>query len=170
MSRYFLIAPTALHTMTHNLDHVDLRLLAALRDTLRPTHSAIARLVNIARGTVYSRLERLEADGIITGYQPKLDPRQAGFDVVAFATLEISQGTHDATTAALASIPEVLEIHTITGVGDLLCRIVAHSNDHLHQILQTVTSIPTVSRSSSQLALATPHRRELVDLLLAEQS
>ena len=158
------------NNMPYSLDQTDRRLLASVRDTLRPAHSAVARATGLARGTVYARLERLERRGVIEGYQPRIDPRAAGFDVIAFATLEISQGTHDPTTNALATIPEILEIHTITGEGDLLCRIVAHSNDHLHQILQTVTSIPTVTRTSSQLALATPLRREVVDVLATEST
>src|SRR5215203_293636 len=56
--------------------------------------------------------------------------RQAlGFPVMAFLTLEIRQeaaehGGHDAVARHLATIPEVLEAHTITGAGDLFARVV----------------------------------------------
>lgn len=121
-------------------------------------------MVGIARGTLYSRLDRLTEAGVITGYGPDVDARGAGFGVLAFCTLEIQQGTHDETVHALAAIPEMLEIHTVTGVGDLLCRIVARSNDDLHDILMRVTAVPTVLRSQTQLALATSHQRHVVDL------
>ena len=67
--------------------------------------------------------------------------------------------------AALAEIDEVLEIHTITGDVDLLCKVVARSNDHLHEIVLAITSLPPVRHSQTQLALHTSHRRGLVDVL-----
>jgi DNA-binding Lrp family transcriptional regulator len=153
--------------MARPLDDIDLRLLAALRDDPRVSHSVLARRVGIARGTVYSRLDRLRTEGVVVGFGPDVDAARAGLGVLAFTTLEIRQGRHDETTAALGEIVEVVEIHTITGRGDLLCRIVARSNDHLHDVLQRITALPTVARSESQLALATVHRRTIVDVLLA---
>lgn len=150
---------------TNELDAIDRRLIRAMRDHPRAALAETARTVGIARGTVYSRLDRLERNGVITGYGPDVHPERAGFDVLAFCTLEIAQGTHDATTAALAAIPEILEIHTVTGVGDLLCRVVARSNDHLHDVLQQITSIATVDRSQTQLSLHTSQHKTLADII-----
>jgi len=156
--------------MTRPLDRTDLGLLAALRSNPKASHAELARDVGIARGTVYSRLDRLEAEGVIAGYGPDIDATRAGLGVLAFTTLEISQGSHDETVRALAAIIEVIEVNTVTGSGDLLCRIVARSNDHLHDILQRVADVATVQRSQSQLALATAHRRSVIDVVLATRS
>lgn len=152
------------NTLPTDLDDIDRGILRALRRRPRASLTDVAAGVGIARGTLYSRLDRLTRAGVITGYGPDIDPRVAGYGVLAYCTLEIQQGTHDETVRALADIPEMLEIHTITGPGDLLCRIVARSNDDLHEILQRVTSVPTVRRSQTQLALATSHQRHLADL------
>lgn len=148
---------------TEHLDATDVALLRALRASPRASVARIARETGLARGTVYARIERLEADGIIVGWGPELDSRALGFDVLAFCTLQIAQGAHDETIAALAEIPEVTEIHTVTGDGDLLVRVVARSNDHLHDVLMAVTSLPPVRHSHTQLALSTGHRRPLID-------
>ena len=153
--------------MARTLDSTDLRLLEALRDSPRASHAELARLVDIARGTVYSRLGRLEAEGVIASYVPTLDAVHAGFGVLAFTTLEINQGSHDQTTEALSEIVEIVEIHTVTGPGDLLCRILARSNDHLHDVLQQVTAVPTVSRCQSHLALSSSLSKPVIDVLLA---
>ena len=71
--------------------------------------------VGIARGTVYSRIDRLEREGVVTGYGPDIDVVRAGLSVLAFTVLEIAQGSHDSTIAALVDIHEIVEIHTITG-------------------------------------------------------
>jgi DNA-binding Lrp family transcriptional regulator len=156
-----------LNTVSRPLDATDLRLLQSLRRSPHASVSDVAATVGIARGTVYSRIERLERERVITGYGPDVDPVRAGLTVLAFTTLEIAQGSHAATTASLAALPELVEIHTVTGPGDLLCRIVARSNDHLHDVLQRITAIETVVRSETHLALATTHQRHVVDTMLA---
>ena len=158
---------TKLNTVIRPLDDIDLRLLDTLR---RRPHAAVTEMagtVGIARGTVYSRIERLERERVITGYGPDVDPVLAGLSVLAFTVLEITQGTHDSTVSALVDIDEIVEIHTITGQGDLLCRILARSNDHLHEVLQLIAAIDTVARSQTQLALSTAHQRNVLDVLLS---
>lgn len=151
--------------MRRELDDLDRRLITALDADPGISHARLARDLDIDRGTVYSRLDRLEREGVISGYGPEIDPTAAGFDVLAFCTLEIAQGTHEATTRAIGTIDEVVEIHTVTGPGDLLVRVVARSNDHLHEVLQRITHIPSVLRSQSQLALATSLSRSVVHLV-----
>jgi len=119
----------------------------------------------VARGTALSRLRRLEDEGIIRGYGPDLDGAQIGYAVTSFTTLEIFQNTLAATLSQLEEIPEVMEVHTVTGTGDLLCRVVAQSNDHLHEVIQRIVAIPEVARSSSDLCLTTALRRDLADLI-----
>ena len=120
--------------MAQPLDDTDRTILRTLRQHPRASVTEIARRAGLARGTLYARLERMERDGVIVGWGPELDTRAAGYDVVAFVSLQIAQGAHDETIGALAEIDEVLEIHTITGDVDLLCKVVARSNDHLHEL------------------------------------
>ncbi|MGZ4770453.1 MAG: Lrp/AsnC family transcriptional regulator, partial [Ilumatobacteraceae bacterium] len=129
------------------LDALDRRLIGRLRAAPHSTVSELARVLDCARGTVLTRLRRLEERRVIVGYGPDIDAASAGLGVLAFTTLAISQGSHNRVVAHLRTIPEILEIHTVTGSGDLHVRIVARSNDHLHSILQRVVSSPDVSRT-----------------------
>ena len=54
----------------------------------------------------------------------------------------------------LASIPEVLEAFTITGAGDMWCRVVARSNADLQRVIDAVLSDAGIVRSSTVIALA----------------
>ena len=115
-----------------------------------------SRRLGVARGTVQARLERLQRDGVVTGFGPDLDPGALGYTVTAFVTLEIVQGHgHDAVAAHLATIPEVLEAHTISGAADMMCRVVARSNADLQRVLDLVVADPSINRSSTTIALAT---------------
>jgi DNA-binding Lrp family transcriptional regulator len=152
------------------LDDADERLITGMRRQPRASITNLARMTGMARGTVQSRLDRLHERGVITGHGPELAAPTIGYSVVAFATLSINQGGHDALIERLATVAEVLEVHVITGSGDLLCRIAARSNDHLHELIQLIVAMPEVSRTDTQLALASPISRTLADLLVTRTS
>jgi DNA-binding Lrp family transcriptional regulator len=138
------------------VDDLDVRLLELFAADPRIGVLEASRRLGVARGTVQARLERLQREGVITGFGPDLDPRALGFAVTAFVTLEIVQGHgHDAVAAHLATIPEVLEAHTISGAADMMCRVVARSNADLQRVLDLVVADPSINRSSTTIALAT---------------
>ena len=125
-----------------------------------------ARRLGVARGTAQARLDRLQARGVITGFGPDLDPGALGFVVSAFVTLEIAQGAgRDGVVAHLSRIPQVLQVHTVTGQGDLLCRIVARSNADLQRVIDTVVAHPDIRRTATVIALATPIPYRVVPLV-----
>ena len=147
--------------MLSAMDDLDRRLVTALPGVTRPGVLELSRRLGIARGTVQARLDRLQAGGVLAGFGPYLDLRALGFTVLAFTTLEIAQGQETAVIDSLAGIPEVIEVHKTTGPGDLLCRIVARTNEHLHDVLERVLATPGITRTTSALALASPVQRPL---------
>ena len=149
------------------LDDIDRRIIGVLRRQPRSGVSEMARLTGLARGTVHDRIRRLEARRVIVGYGPDIEPREAGLGVCAFTTLTIAQGAHETTLRALAEVREVLEIHTVTGRGDLLVKIVAATNDNLHETLQRIAAIDAVRRTETLLALHTTLVRNVADLVAA---
>jgi len=113
----------------------------------------LARQLEVARGTVQARMEKLQQRGVVTGYGPDIDLRSIGFDVVAFVTLEIAQGALESVVSHLATIPEVLEVHTTTGPGDLLCRVVAPTNADLQPLIGRMLASGGIARTTTQIAL-----------------
>jgi DNA-binding Lrp family transcriptional regulator len=126
-----------------------------------------SRRLRLARGTVQARLDKLASRGIVTGWGPQVDTSALGFPVTAFVTLEIAQSGHDAIGTRLASIPEVLEVHTITGNGDLLCRVVARSNADLQRVIDQVVATEGIGRTSTVIALATQVGHRVLPLVNA---
>ncbi|MGN6607447.1 MAG: Lrp/AsnC family transcriptional regulator [Jatrophihabitans sp.] len=138
------------------IDDLDARLLRALDEAPRVGVLELSRRLGVARATVQSRLDRLVERGVIASFAPHLDPEALGFAVTAFVTLEIRQGRGQDVLAHLREIPEVLEVHTITGQGDMLCRLVARSNAELQHVLDRVTQYPEIVRTSTVIALSKP--------------
>ncbi len=135
------------------LDHLDRRLLLCLAEHPRAGVMELARKLAVARGTVQARMEKLQQRGVITGYGPDIDLRSIGYGVVAFVTLEISQGALETVVAHLSTLPEVLEVHTTTGPGDLLCRVVAPTNADLQPLIARMLSTGGIERTTTQIAL-----------------
>jgi len=137
------------------IDDLDARLIDLLAAEPRLGILECARRLHAARGTVQARLDKLVARGVVRGFGPDVAPAAIGYGVTAFVTLEISQRLgHDAVAAHLAAIPEVLEAHTITGDGDLLCRVVPRDNTDLQRVIDQVVAYEGIARASTNIALA----------------
>ena len=152
------------------IDQLDGRIIVLLAREPRTGVLEMSRRLGVARGTVQARLDRMARDGVIEGWGPQLSPAAMGYTVTAFATLEIRQAPatgpgHDAVAAHLASIPEVLEAHTITGAGDVFARIVARSNADLQRVIDRLVDFEGIVRTSTVIALATQIPSRVLPLL-----
>jgi DNA-binding Lrp family transcriptional regulator len=128
----------------------------------------VSRRLSVARGTVQARLDRMHASGAVTGYGPDVDPAAIGYGVTAFVTLEIRQaGGHDQVAERLALIPEILEVHTITGAADMLCRVVGRTNADLQRVIDAIVATAGVVRAATVIALDTPLRYRVLPLARA---
>src|SRR5947209_17827880 len=140
--------------VTRVLDELDARLLAALEETPRAGILELARQLGVARGTVQARLDKLQARGVVRGFGPHLDMPAMGYGVLAFTTLEIAQGRLVDVVEHLRDIPEVLEAQATTGPGDLHCRVVARTNEHLQQVVNRMLEVQGIDRTSTVIALS----------------
>ena len=138
------------------IDDLDARLIALL--TAQPSIGVLgaSRELSVARGTVQARLDRLRTKGVIRTLAPTVDPGSLGYPVTALCTLEIRQRLgHQAVVDHLTAIPEVLEIHSTTGAGDLIIRIVATDNADLVRVIDEIIDDTHVVRASTSVCLVT---------------
>jgi DNA-binding Lrp family transcriptional regulator len=151
-----------------SIDALDAAIVQLFAEEPRIGVLEASRRLEVARGTVQARLDRLETSGVVRSWGPELDPAALGYPVTAFVTLEIRQGGgHDPVSDHLALIPEVLEVHTVTGPGDLWCRVVARSNPDLQRVLDTVVTHPGIERSATMIALAGQISHRVLPLVAA---
>lgn len=136
------------------IDELDGRLLAALAARPRAGVLEVARRLGVARGTVQARLDKLLRRGVVTGFGPDIDPVALGYEVEAFTTIDIAQGRLGDVVEHLRAIPEVLEAHSISGPGDLHCRVVARTNAHLQEVINHILEVDGIARTSTVIALS----------------
>jgi DNA-binding Lrp family transcriptional regulator len=135
------------------MDALDARILLALDDDPDATSLALARQLGIARNTLHARVSRLQATGAIREYSRRVDPAALGRGLVAFISVALSQTTGHRATAALRAVPEVIEMHAITGEADLLLKVVARDTADLHRITGELLAVPDVVRTGTVVSL-----------------
>lgn len=136
-------------------DQTDIHLLLAMTQQPRATAVALAEQTGLSRNTVQARLLRLE-DALDT-FERRIPPRALGYPLAALVTMVVTQQRLDEVAAALADVPEVLQVHGISGQPDLFAQVVAEDADDLYRIAGQMLAIPGVERTSTALVM-----RELV--------
>lgn len=142
------------------IDQLDAGIIEMLHEEPRIGILELSRRLGVARGTAQSRLNKMLERGVVVGFGPDIDLAAIGYGVMAFTTIEVVQGRIAEVINPLQRIPEVLEVHSIAGQGDLLIRLAARSNEDLMDLLERILTIPQVARTSTAIALAgqIPHR------------
>jgi DNA-binding Lrp family transcriptional regulator len=142
----------------HRIDPTDARLLLALAGQPRATAIALTGQTGLSRNTVQARLARLEDQGVLDSFERQIPPAILGYPLAAYITTQVTQRRLDEVAAALASIPEVLQVDGISGETDLLVHVAAADADDLYRIAGLVLAIPGVERTNTALVM-----RELVN-------
>jgi DNA-binding Lrp family transcriptional regulator len=137
-------------------DPTDVRLLLALVERPRATAIALTGQTGLSRNTVTARLAKLEQQGVLDSFERQIP--MLGYPLTAFITTQVTQRRLDEVAAALADIPEVLQVHGISGQIDLLVHVVAADADDLYRIAGQILAIPGVERTNTALVM-----RELVN-------
>ena len=143
------------------LDGIDRCLLAALMEDGRMPLSEIARRAGVAPATIHERLAKLRRTGVIQKFSARLNARALGYTVTALVHLRTSLAENvPQTVAELEAIPEVEEIHVITGEYDLWVKVRARDSAHLQELLvQRIHRVTGFVRSATEICLTTPLER-----------
>ncbi|WP_273735402.1 Lrp/AsnC family transcriptional regulator [Mycolicibacterium septicum] len=144
-----------------SVDDIDTRILRALVADPRASVVALAEVTGLARNTIHTRLARLEAGGVLQTFERRIDPAALGYPLTAFIMVAVTQRKLAKIGADLERIPEVLEVHGLSGVTDLLVHIVARGADDLYRVAGRILDIDGVEKTTTGLVM-----RRLVDYRL----
>ncbi|MGC0252426.1 Lrp/AsnC family transcriptional regulator [Pseudactinotalea sp. Z1748] len=134
-------------------DRIDAMLLRALIDDPDATISALSHTTRLARNTVRSRRDRYAQDGTLRSFERRIDPRFLGYPLSAYIVTKVTQRKLDSVAATLATIDEVVEVHGLSGITDLLIHVVARDADDLYRIAGRILDVDGVKRTSTGLVM-----------------
>ena len=137
------------------MDDTDRRLIALLRENARFPVATLARLLKVSRGTVQNRIDRLSADGVISGFTVRVKPDAEPQRVRAITMLAIDGEHAAAVLKSLRGMPEVQALHTTNGRWDIVVELGVDSLEAFDQALQHMRLIKRISSSETSLLLST---------------
>lgn len=135
------------------LDALDRRLLAELAKDHRATVVALADRLSLSRNTVQARLARLEREGALLDFERSINPAALGYPLAAFVAVHVEQKVLAAVVTALAEIPEVVQVHGLSGAVDLLAHVVCRDASDLFRIDGAILAIAGVQRTETSLSM-----------------
>jgi Lrp/AsnC family transcriptional regulator, leucine-responsive regulatory protein len=116
------IGKDAMNAPKVRLDRTDRKILEALQEDARLSSAELAERVALTTSPCWRRVKRLEEEGVITGYQAKVDPARLGYQVTAIVhvSLDLKGALHlqaferagAFAEANINSLPYVKEIYT----------------------------------------------------------
>ncbi len=147
------------------MDEIDRKILSLIQADGRRTHADLAATVGLSVSAANDRLRKLQAGGVIRGYEARLSPAALGLDICAFVEVLIERPEQEAAfLEAVTALSEVLECHHITGDYSYLLKIRARDMTHLERLVtDSIKSVPGAVRSNTVLALSTAKETLAVD-------
>ncbi len=136
-------------------DEIDEKILTIIQQDARASNAEIARQLGMAPSAIFERIRKLEARGVIEGYETRLNPRALNAGLLAFVFVrdEAAYGTLE-TGAALAAIPEVQEVHNVAGEDCYLVKVRVADTDALARLLrERFGAIPSIRSTRTTIVL-----------------
>jgi DNA-binding Lrp family transcriptional regulator len=138
-----------------DLDGTDLEIIDALLKDGRRTLADIGKTVSLSAPAVKRRVDRLEDDGVITGYTARIDHAKLGRTIEAFTELRFAGKTKVADIAGVAAdLPEVEAVHTIAGDPDALVHLRVRDVADLTRVIDLLRRSGRVTGTKTLIVLA----------------
>ena len=122
--------------MSRDLDQTDWRIIAELQRDGKLSYNQLARRVNLSSPAVAERVRRLEQSGVIAGYQARIDPARAGLPLTAFIQMRCALTRCLLKTTTADDLPEIVEIHKLSGNFCTMLKVRVASMSHLEGLLE----------------------------------
>jgi Lrp/AsnC family transcriptional regulator len=109
------------------MDAIDRKILAVVQEDASLSVAEIGQRVGLSSTPCWKRLQRLEADGVITRRVALVDPERIGLGITVFVSVETGDHSQDwleRFADVVGDMPEVMEFYRMAGDVDYMLRVV----------------------------------------------
>lgn len=145
------------------MDKIDNELIRLLQENGRYSLKQLAEKVYLSSPAVSSRLEKLENDGIIIGYQVEVDPIKLGYHITAFINLEMAPVKKPMFYPFIEKCPNVIECNCVTGTYSMLIKVAFPSTMELDTF---IGKLQEFGNTSTQIVFSTPVKHRALKAML----
>jgi Lrp/AsnC family transcriptional regulator, leucine-responsive regulatory protein len=143
------------------IDPINLRILDELQNDGRLSVAELGRRVGLSSPAVAERLQRLERDGVITGYRAEVNPRAVGLELAAVIRIRPAPGQLENVAELAKRTAEVVECRRITGEDCYIATAHVRDVEHLEEVIDHFVAL---GQTTTSIVQSSPVPRRGVDL------
>ncbi len=143
------------------MDKIDKKIVTLLQKNARTPLKTLAEKVFISSPAVSARIERLEKEDIITGYEAKVNQMKLGYHITAFINLEIAPAQKPEFYPFVKNCPNVIECNCVTGNYSMLLKVAFPTTMELDTF---IGQLQKFGRTSTQIVFSTPVEPRGIDV------
>ena len=138
------------------MDRTDLKILAILQEDASLPVAEVAGRVNLSQTPCWRRIQKLEAQGVIQRRVALLDPGKVGLGLSVFVEIEAIDHSPEWLAgfgAAVAAMPEVMEVYRMAGDVDYLLRVAVGSMEEYDDFYRRLIGEVPLKNVTSRFAM-----------------
>jgi Lrp/AsnC family leucine-responsive transcriptional regulator len=143
------------------MDKIDAILIEALQENARVPIKALTKKVFLSSPAISSRIEKLEKQGLISGYHAAVNQYKLGYHIKAFINLQMSPNQKPEFYPFIRACPNVIECNCVTGKYSMLIKVIYHSTVELDEFIGRLQKF---GQTETQIVFSTPVEPRGVDL------
>ncbi len=143
------------------MDKIDYKLISLLQQNGRMPLKQLAEEVYLSSPATAARIERLENEGIITGYTVCIDNKKLGLPIIAFIHLELHPSQKPTFYPFISKHPNVLECNCVTGHYSMMIKVAFESTEMLDTFIGQMGQF---GMTETQIVFSTAVERHNVDV------
>ena len=134
----------------YQIDNIDLKILNVLSKNAKMPYTEVAKKVFVSGGTVHVRMRKLEKMGVVRGTKLDIDYDKLGYNISSYMGIFLEKSfLYKETVKSLKKIPEIVEIHAITGQYTIFIKIICKDTSHFRNFLDTVHKVKGITRTET---------------------
>ncbi len=136
------------------LDATDRRLLGLLAEDAGLSYAELGQRLHLSPPAVHERVKRLRRDGVIQATVARLDGAKLGRSLLTFIHVDSAGWGKSQSMLALAELPEVEELHAVTGDTCLILKVRTQDTQALEELLARIYAVEGVRGTRSYVVLS----------------
>jgi len=136
-----------------HLDETDLEIISQLQKDARKSCRELAKQVGISASTLIGRMNRLEKEKVIRGYEPRLDLSRMGYDFFALVEVTFTRGASLELQQKIAQMQGISAVYDITGASDCMALAKCKNRQEFSRLVKKIGAIAGVERTNTHVIL-----------------
>jgi Lrp/AsnC family transcriptional regulator for asnA, asnC and gidA len=116
-------------------DSTEDRILSVLEEDAQASYADIANRAEVSKPTVRKYIDKLERDGVITGYSADIDPKKLSGRSIALVGIEVESGRYVEATRAIEALDEIETLYSSSGDHTLMAEVRAADGNAVGNVI-----------------------------------